>query len=173
MNRQEQQTHFDEWLRGHAGLLHHVARGFAQGDDAHDLMQELLLAMWKAIPAFRQGAKVSTFLYRVAHNAALQWERGRRNYRRRMEKYESLMPGEAAHSEAPPGVDTERLERLYAAIRQLPSLDRSLILLALDGLSYREMADLHGLSESNVGARLTRLKQKLTNTLKENKYHEL
>jgi RNA polymerase sigma-70 factor (ECF subfamily) len=168
MNRQEQQAHFDEWLRGHAGLLHHVARGFASGHDVHDLMQELLLAMWKAIPAYRQGARVSTFLYRVAHNAALQWERGRRNYRRRMERYESQMPQESAHSEDP--ADGERLERLYAAIRQLPPLDRSLILLSLDGLSYREMAELHGLSESNTGARLTRLKQKLTTLLKEEKH---
>jgi RNA polymerase sigma factor (sigma-70 family) len=172
MNRQEQQVHFDQWLREHAALLHHVARGFASGDDSNDLMQELLLAMWKAIPAFRQGAKVSTFLYRVAHNAALLWERRRRSYRRRMEKYESLMPQETPRScEAPP--DAERLERLYAAIRQLPALDRSLILLALDGMSYREMAEIHGLSESNVGAKLTRLKQKLTTILKEDHPHEL
>jgi RNA polymerase sigma-70 factor (ECF subfamily) len=171
VTRQEQQTHFDQWLREHGAILHHVSRGFAGGDDAKDLMQELLLAMWKAIPAFRQGAKVSTFLYRVAHNAALTWERSRRNYRRRLEKYESMMPPPEA-TDRVEGADPERLERLYAAIRALPPLDRSLILLALDGMSYREMAEIHGLSESNTGARLSRLKQKLSTTMKEPN-HEL
>jgi RNA polymerase sigma-70 factor (ECF subfamily) len=165
VTRQEQQTHFDQWLREHAAILHHVARGFAAGDDSNDLMQELLLAMWKAIPAFRQSAKVSTFLYRVAHNAALTWERSRRNYRRRLERYESMMPPET--TDRAESADPERLERLYAAIRALLPLDRSLILLALEGMSYREMAEIHGLSESNTGARLSRLKQKLSTTMKE------
>jgi RNA polymerase sigma factor (sigma-70 family) len=171
VNRLEQQAHFDQWLSEHGAILYHVARGFAGGDDCNDLMQELLLAMWKAIPAFRQGAKVSTFLYRVAHNAALTWERSRRNYRRRVEKYEStMMTPDPAISTEP--ADAERLERLYAAIRQLQALDRSLILLALEGMSYREMAEIHGLTESNTGARLSRLKQKLSTTLKE-QTHEL
>jgi len=59
------------------------------------------------------------------------------------------------------------LELVYAAIRQLPAVDRSLILLHLDGVSYAEMAQIHGLTESNVGARLTRLKQKLSDSMKE------
>lgn len=61
----------------------------------------------------------------------------------------------------------ETLELLYAQIRQLPPVDRSLILLHLDGVSYAEMAELHGLTETNVGARLTRLKQKLSAAMKD------
>ena len=61
----------------------------------------------------------------------------------------------------------EALEHLYAHIRRLPPLDRSLILLQLDGLGYAEIAGIHGLSESNVGARLSRLKQKLADAMKE------
>jgi RNA polymerase sigma-70 factor (ECF subfamily) len=87
-----------------------------------------------------------------------------------MENYESLTPPETGTGAEP--ADPERLERLYMAIRQLPALDRSLILLALDGMSYREMAEIHGLSESNVGARLSRLKQKLSTIMKEHT-HEL
>ena len=54
------------------------------------------------------------------------------------------------------------LERLYEAIRQLEPLDRSLVLLSLEGQSYAEIAALHGLSETNIGARLSRARQKLT-----------
>lgn len=127
-------------------------------------MQELLLAVWKAIPAFRLEAQPSTFIYRVTHNAAMTWQRTRRNYRRKVEQFSTMGPVAEAGGAAP---DAERLEGLYAAIRALSPLDRSLILLSLDGLSYREMAALHGLSEGNVGARLTRLRQKLATTLKE------
>jgi RNA polymerase sigma-70 factor (ECF subfamily) len=66
----------------------------------------------------------------------------------------------------------ERLVRLYAAIHQLKPLERSLILLSLDGLSYREMAEVLGLSESNVGVKLNRIKMQLSQNLKGNE-HEL
>ena len=164
MNSLEQHQLFDCWTRDHGAILHHVALGFAEEDDRQDLMQELLLAVWKAIPAFRHDAQPSTFIYRVTHNAAMTWQRTRRNYRRKVAQFSALGPVAEAGGAAP---DAERLEALYAAIRELPPLDRSLILLSLDGLSYRGMAALHGLSEGNVGARLTRLRQKLAITLKE------
>lgn len=151
-------------MRDHGAILHHVANGFAEGDDRNDLMQELLLAVWKAIPAFRNGAQVSTFIYRVSHNAALTWKRTQRTYRRKVDEFESLASTDAAHHAADPSVAL--LERIYTEIRQLPPLDRSLMLLSLDGLSYREMAAIHGLSESNVGVRLNRARQQLANALK-------
>lgn len=157
-------------------MLHHVANGFAEGADRHDLMQELLLAMWRAVPAFRAGAQPSTFIYRVAHNAALNWRRGRKNYARRIERFEATVAGETggwAEAEAREGAgsgaarEREMLELVYAHIRALPPVDRSLMLLHLDGVAYAEMAEIHGLSESNVGAKLSRLKQKLTQTMQE------
>ena len=64
----------------------------------------------------------------------------------------------------------ERLAKIYAAIHQLKPLDRSLMLLSLDGLSYREMAEVLGLSESNIGVKINRVKNQLTQTLKGNKH---
>lgn len=162
----EQNVRFESWLAQHAAILHHVANGFAEGADRHDLMQELLLALWRAVPAYRGGAQVSTFIYRVAHNAALTWRRGEKNYRQRVERFEALQTPLVAAA-AGDAREREALDHVYAAIRQLPPLDRSLILLHLDGVSYAEIAALHGLTETNVGARLTRLKQKLTSLLKE------
>ena len=154
---------FDRWLQEHGTILHHVANGFAEGDDRQDLMQELLLAMWKAIPAFRHDAQTSTFIYRVAHNAALTWQRTRRNYERCVLRFGNLASTEPHHG---PDTVSARLEQVYAAIRQLPPLDRSLMLLALDGLGYREMAAIHGLTESNIGVRLNRARHSLTTKLK-------
>lgn len=169
MKTDEQNALFASWLAQHAAVLHHVANGFAEGADRHDLMQELMLAVWRAVPAFRGGAQASTFIYRVAHNTALTWRRTQKNYQSRVDRFESLAMVEAATT-APLGGSSregEALEHIYAAIRQLPPLDRSLILLHLDGVAYAEIAEIHGLTESNVGVRLNRLKQKLTTTLEE------
>jgi RNA polymerase sigma-70 factor (ECF subfamily) len=165
MNSTWQQTTFDAWLRDYAGILHHVANGFATGADRHDLMQELMLSLWRAAPAYRAESLPSTFIYRVTHNAALSWKRAERGYRRRLDTFQDLQPEPPDH----PGADApvDRLELLYTAIRRLEPLDRSLVLLQLDGVSYAQIADIHGITESNVGVRLNRIKQKLTAIIQE------
>lgn len=168
MTPDEQLLRFDRWMTDHPGILHRVARGFAAGADADDLMQELMLALWKAAPAFRGESSAATFMHRVAHHAALTWRRTQGNYRRRVDGFAA----EAEHHLPPvpaPAPDRERetLEQLYAHIRGLPPVDRSLILLQLDGLSYAEIAAIHGLGESNVGVRLNRLKQRLAAAMQE------
>ncbi len=172
MTTDEQNDQFEAWLAQHAAVLHHVANGFAQGVDRHDLMQELLLALWRAVPAFRQSARPTTFIYRVAHNAALAWRRTQRNYQQRVDRFETMQAIDPPSDATAAGRERDALQFLYAAIRELPPLDRSLVLLHLDGLSYVEMAEIHGLSETNVGVRLNRLKQKLT-TAMEAVTHEL
>ncbi len=170
MDIPEQQQRFADWTRDYSAILHHVVNGFAAGDERNDLLQEVLLAVWKSISVFRGQAKPTTYLYRVCHNAALLWIRSQKNYRRRIEQFGAFAPNEFASE--PDSATDERLARLYSAIRQLKPLERSLILLSLDGLSYREMAEVLGISESNVGVKLNRIKTQLTQTLKGNE-HEL
>jgi RNA polymerase sigma factor (sigma-70 family) len=166
---EEQNAQFSDWLNRHGAVLHHVANGFAEGADRADLLQELLLAVWRAVPAYRGGAQPPTFIYRVAHNTALTWRRTQKNYRERIDRFGLVPPPEPG---AGGSREREALEHLYAAVRRLPALDRSIILLHLDGLGYAEIAAIHGLTEGNVGARLSRLKQKLITTL-EGITHEL
>ena len=170
MNQNDQHQCFERWMADHIAILYRVVNGFAEGDDRNDLMQEIMLAVWKAIPSFRGQAQPSTFLYRVSHNAALTWRRTRRNYLKRVGQVEAFATLESPSNE--PSFADERLEQLYAAIRRLPELDRSLVLLSLDGLSYQEMAAIHGLSESNVGVRLNRIKRRLTKALNEKETYE-
>ncbi len=171
MDAREHTAVFEDWIAHHGAILHHVANGFAAGADRHDLMQELLLALWRAVPAYRGRAQAPTFVYRVAHNAALTWKRTQSNYRRRVEQFENWQQAEPLPADTG-GREREALEHIYAAIRQLPPLDRSLILLHLDAVSYADIAEMHGLTESNVGVRLNRLKQRLTQML-EGLTHEL
>jgi len=154
---------FADWLGPHLPMLHRTARAFAEPSDQHDLLQELTLALWKARPQFREQSTAGTFAHRVAHNAALTWKRGevRRRLRGMSIEAELLIRDAGDDPQGP------LLERLYMAIRTLAPVERSLVLLSLDGVPYAEIARLHGLSESNVGARLTRLRQRLATLVKE------
>ncbi|WP_419254098.1 RNA polymerase sigma factor [Caulobacter sp. ErkDOM-YI] len=161
---------FADWLTPHLGALRRISRAFGQPADQHDLMQELMLAVWRARPRFQDRSAAATFVYRVAHNTALTWKRGETRRRRRGEAIETEMALRAERDGAEP--EAGLLDRLYGAIRTLPPVDRSLILLSLDGVSYGEIARLHGLSETNVGARLTRIRQRIA-SLVEDRDHGL
>ena len=169
MDLKHQHECFERWMADHIAILYRVVNVFAEGDDRNDLMQEVMLAVWHAIPRFRAESKLTTFLYRVSHNAALSWRRTRHNYRRRVEQAAAFAEIDSQPDHTPP--HDPRLDELYAALRRLPELDRSLILLSLDGVTYADMAAIHGLSESNVGVRLNRIKQRLTKDME--KYYEL
>lgn len=151
---------FRQWMREHLDLLHRIARGFAPPADQPDLLQELMLAVWRALPAFRGDSRPVTFIYRVAHNRALTWQGSQGGRARRDADAAAEAMRRTALSADPEEV--RMLERLYAAIRQLPVLDRSILLLALDGVPYRDIGQMHDMSEGTVGARLTRAKAKLS-----------
>lgn len=149
---------FHAVYRDHAGLFMRVARGFTDNAaDRDELRQEILVALWQALPQFRAQAKLSTYVYRVAHSTALNWKRSRQRYARKIEGY-AVEPTDTA---AAPH-EQERLEWLYARIREFPPADRTLLLLYLDKVGYAEIAEITGLSESNIGVRLHRLKQQLS-----------
>jgi RNA polymerase sigma-70 factor, ECF subfamily len=170
----EREAIFRRWLDIHLGLLWKVVRAFAATpQDQEDLFQQMLLQLWTSLPAFRGEAKESTWIYRVSFNTALAW--GRDEKRRRL-KHEAFIklniaPEPPAHPHEK-SHDEEIVEMLYTTIRQLPQLDASLALMQLDGLSYREMSDVLGISENHVGVKLTRIRAHLAEQLK-GALHEL
>lgn len=152
---------FAEVHREHLGLLIKTAQAFARNaSDRDDLLQEILVSIWRALPQFKREAKLTTFVHRVALSCCLNWQRTRRRYR---DKLDSLAVESREPEPAAAATDPECLQWLQEEIRQLPPVDRSLILLALDQVSYADIADVTGLSESNVGVRLHRIKQHLVN----------
>jgi RNA polymerase sigma-70 factor (ECF subfamily) len=160
---------FETWLRQHGGLILHVARAYtATDEDREDLAQEILLQLWRSLPRFEGRAKESTWIYRVALNTALAW---RRADSRRRQRFTPLLEVEdipADETGRRAQLDNEEaLKRLYAAIRALPKVDAALVMLHLDGLSYRETAEVLGISESNVGVKLTRARKALADLMKE------
>jgi RNA polymerase sigma-70 factor (ECF subfamily) len=160
---------FKQWLAEHGAAVLKVARAYTlTAEDCQDLAQEIVLEAWRSLPQFQGRASPSTWFYRVALNTALGWHR---KERRRRTRQQPLLATEELPAAAPTGGERadqrEVVERLYAAIRQLPKGDAALILLYLDELSYREMADVLGISESNVGVKLNRAKKALSQLMQE------
>ncbi len=159
---------FQSWLEEHRGIVVKVARSFAPGPaDAADLQQEMLLQLWTSLSSFEGQAKPSTWIYRVCLNTALTWRRGAARRENRLERGADLEAIAAtAGSPADHAGDGEVLDQLYAAIHALPMFDRALVLLALDGLAYREIAEITGLTENHVGVSLTRARKRLAELMK-------
>jgi len=168
MDASEQESVFRRWLADHAGLMWKVVHAFATGPaDQEDLLQEIALQLWMSLSAFRGEAKESTWIYRVAFNTALTWKRQETRRREKHDKFIEWHAAPAPLSDASnPNRDEERVQQLYTAIRQLPKLDASLALMHLDGLSYREMGEVLGITENNVGVKLNRIRKQLGDMLK-------
>jgi RNA polymerase sigma-70 factor, ECF subfamily len=160
---------FKRWLHEYGGAVLKVARAYTlTAEDCQDLAQEILLQVWRSLPQFQGRASASTWVYRVALNTALGWHR--KEGRRRARQQPLLEPEDlpvAGLDSAEQLQQREVVERLYATIRQLPKADAALVLLYLDDLSYREMAEVLGISESNVGVKLNRAKKALGELMKE------
>ena len=164
----KRQTTFKKWLSEHQGLVFKVVRVYAATpEDQEDLLQQILMQLWCSIPAFRGNAAVSTWVYRVALNTALVWNRSEKKRRiSRISFIDFSRTPVPKKAQANPVEDSQMVVRLYEAIRKLPKVDASLVLMYLEGLSYNRMAEILGISESNVGVKLNRAKSRLAELLK-------
>jgi RNA polymerase sigma-70 factor, ECF subfamily len=164
---------FKTWLSDHGGAVLKVARAYTlTTEDCQDLVQEILLQVWRSLPQFQGRASASTWLYRVALNTALGWHR--KEHRRQVRQQPILEVEDlsvAGLDSAQQAVQREAVDRLYAAIHQLPKTEAALVLLYLEDLSYRQMAEVLGISECNVGVKLNRAKKALGKLMNE-KSHE-
>lgn len=132
-----------------------------------DLFQEIALGLWQAIPRFRGDSSERSWLYRIAHNIAISAMESRR----RRERRESPMEESAGNPNASDHPDRalvmeEKRQAMLAAMRELPAIDKQLIVLHLEGLSYEEIEEIAGLSQSAIGSRLSRIRDRLTETIR-------
>lgn len=143
------------------GLIHKVAMSYSSSPaDREDLAQEIRLQLWKAYPRYTPERPFSTWMYRIALNVAISFLRKNTRPLRQavpLHELEDEMPNESENS---PPLD-ERVAILQQVIARLPPLERALLLLYLDEHSYREIAEILGLSETNVATKISRLKERV------------
>jgi len=147
----------------HRGIIRKVAFGYTRGmADQHDLTQEIMLQLWKAYPRYSPDRPFSTWMYRIAFNVAISFLR--RNTRP-IRQTVALDDIEHELPEEPTGEADERIALLQNAIATLEPLNRALLLLYLDDHSHRDIAAILGITETNVATKLSRLKERLRQTL--------
>jgi RNA polymerase sigma-70 factor (ECF subfamily) len=160
----DQKSLFMKWLGEHGSSVMKVARAYTlTSEECQDLAQEILLEAWRSLPKFEGKASAATWFYRVALHTALKWHRKDRTRRSKQQPLleVQVLAAEGANS-AEQAQQRDTVLQLYRAIHQLPKTDAALVLLYLDELSYPEMAEVLGISESNVGVKLNRAKKALS-----------
>ncbi len=164
------QARFLALIRENDARLRRICRVYGRSSGTEeDLYQDILVQLWRSLDSFDGRASPGTWLYRVALNTGLTHAR-RRGARPGPPSGEP--PPHGAVADGGPRPDerleaAERLERLYAAIARLSPADRALVMLYLDERSYREMAEVLGISESNVGVKLHRIRRRMGGWLAE------
>jgi RNA polymerase sigma-70 factor (ECF subfamily) len=157
VTEKEQKHIFENWLHQHKALVFKVVRAYAAtAMDQDDLFQDVIIQVWRSIPSFRHESSVTTWIYRIALNIAIKWVRKERKH----SQAETLDSVQHILLENRKQVD-ERLVWLYEEIHKLDEIDRSITLLLLDNFSYKEMATIIGITETNVGVRINRIKKHL------------
>ena len=157
MTEKEQSVILDRWIGLHKGLIFKIVKSYTDTlPDKEDLFQEVVVQLWRSIPSFRGESAETTWIYRVALNTAMTW------IRREKKRDRSASIENALHvlDDNTSTVD-DRLEWLYKEIHQLDKIDRSIALLLLDELSYKEIATILGITESNVAVKIHRIKKHL------------
>jgi RNA polymerase sigma-70 factor (ECF subfamily) len=150
---------FEALLDEHRGIVFKVANTYCpEGEERDDLVQEICLQLWRSYASYDRGRRFSTWMYRVALNTAISFARGARARQRHTVPLDDTGAGERAAA-APAREPDERIAGLYRFLHGLGELDRALVLLYLDERSYREIGEVLGLSETNVGTKINRLKQ--------------
>jgi RNA polymerase sigma-70 factor (ECF subfamily) len=148
---------FVQLLNTHAGIIYKVCQLYCRTPaDRQDLFQEIVLQLWKSYPTFKQEARFSTWMYRIALNTAIT------HYRKEQRRPQAVfMEGFEMPDLAAANADNEDIRILYKAIEQLSAVEKAIILLFLDEKSYEEIAEITGITKTNVGVKLNRTKQKL------------
>jgi RNA polymerase sigma factor (sigma-70 family) len=158
---------FDEVLRKYGAALNRLAASYVRDSrEREDLLQDIVFAIWRALPGFRGESSERTFLFRIAHNRAITHLAQRRPAATVIEADDDLEVADTRPDPERAFFEQQQGERLLDAIRSLPLAYAQVITLTLEGMSYSEVAEVLGISEANVGARLTRSREMLRKLLR-------
>ena len=152
------QERFQNLMEEHKKILYKVCHSYCKNPgDRDDLAQEIIVQLWRSFRAFDQRVRFSTWMYRIALNVAISF------YRRERVRTRHVVPGSEHLLEAvnETANRSEEVQVLYEWIEGLDPLNKALVILYLDGNNYQEIADVLGISPTNVATKISRLKETL------------
>jgi RNA polymerase sigma-70 factor (ECF subfamily) len=150
---------FHQIIEQHKGVLFKIAKAYCQNDDdRQDLLQEMMIQVWKSLPKYNDTFAITTWLYRICLNVAISFYRKSATRQHLniplVEELTSIRDEESNENQ-------EQLSLLEKFISELNDFDKALMLLYLEDKSHSEISEIMGLSVSNVGTKLGRIKEKL------------
>jgi RNA polymerase sigma-70 factor (ECF subfamily) len=146
---------FNAIIDEHRDRVGRIARVYA-GNEAEDLVQEILMQIWRGLPAFDQQAKLSTWCYRIALNTAISWRRNATREKR--QPPENRVAPDALQSHTNFSNESRLLERF---LESLSEIDRAVLLMYLDDLTHQEIAESIGVSDGAIRTRISRIRDQL------------
>jgi len=153
MEKQKIEAEFLELLRNYNRIIYKVASFYVdESTTLDDLYQDVVLNLWKAFPNFRKESQPSTWIYRIALNTCVSFYRSSN----RRPACVEMTPDMKAYVE-----ENDAIAELYACISRLGKLERALILLYLEDRPYKEIAEIMGITTTNVSTKINRIKEKL------------
>jgi len=159
VDEKEQRQRFQETIEQHKGILFKVARTYCQNeDDRQDLIQEMMMQIWQSFNKYNDQYRISTWLYRISLNVAISFFRKNMTRAKRytvLDEQTTNIPNEDKT------VIEQQLILLEQFIKELKELDKALMILYLEEKSHSEIAEILGMSASNVGTKIGRIKDKL------------
>lgn len=154
MNNSEQS--FNRMLQEQKSTIYTVCYMFSDSkEEVEDLFQEICIRLWKGFGSFRQESSVRTWVWRVATNTCITWQKEQQKHHTELDVNVDLFSEKKE--------DTAQVRMLYDRIHRLGVFDRAIVLLWLENMSYEEIAQITGLTVKNVSVRLVRIKEQLKN----------
>ena len=147
-------------VEAHKGIIYKIANAYcADSEDRNDLVQEIIIQLWRSLHRYNDQYKYSTWIYRISLNTAISFFRNQSKHKRMV----SDLPAGILYETPLPGPDPEQsnLDLLQQFIAVLREFDKALMLLYLEEKSQKEIATIMGISETNVATRIGRIKQQL------------
>ena len=147
---------FSKMVREQKSTIYTVCYMFSNDEDeVSDLFQETLINLWKGYESFRHESKLSTWIYRVAMNTCISADRKKRRQGSKVPLSMNInLYDDEDH-------ESKQSRQLHERIQRLDLIDRALVMMWLEGMSYEEIAEVVGISVKNVGVKLVRIKEKL------------
>ena len=160
MNARANQDLFVDIIRLNKKLIFKVCNGYCKNaEDRKDLMQEIIIALWQSFGKYNDHYKLSTWMYRIALNTSIShYRKDRRRNENTVPFNFDLMELEDENQET---ILDERIKQLYDFINSLKEMNRALMILYLDNNSYKDIADILGITETNVATKISRIKIQL------------
>ena len=163
--KKEQETIFLNALEQNQEKLFRICSIYSKdSEDAKDLFQEVLVHVWRSMSAFKGNSAIGTWMYRVALNVCLRFKSKHTKNQNRFIRLDSITVanfGSIENSEK----ENEKLNSLRKCVKELNQADKAIVSLYLEGIAYKEIASILGLSENHIAVKIKRIKSKLLNCI--------